>query len=410
VRNKQTNKLRSAAKTNRPVPRKRVIPVDCPGREKYSTEPRLGMFSRASLTLPEEWAGSSMAKSILDSMVGNLQASVSIGSWSNYATAYKNLKRCSEDLKIQMDLPLSEIQVVLYVGYLLMVRKVKPETAEGYLSGLRMAHWAEGWPVPTLRAPLLNQVLKGAKNIRRLADTADGRPFRKAMTIPLMLLLKLRIAEAEWSLYKKVLVWAISVLAFFGSFRIGELLPKYVRQFDSRFTLLGKDVSTITLPTEKGAQMLVTRVHVKSPKVDRVGRGDEVEVFEMSDVRFCPIRSLRKYEAEMDKGDLADSGSNYTKDNFNADLKELLSGDLDYAVAGIWAHSFRAGISTHMARWGFVGDDIKGWGRWSSESYRRYIKLPTLARRRLAGKIQEKFEEAVGQLSRSSGGVGPTNI
>ena len=154
--------------------------------------------------------------------------------------------------------------------------------------------------------------------------------------------------------------------------------------------------------------MSLVRVHVKSPKVDRVGRGDDVEVFEMSDIRFCPVRSLQKYGDMMGTEGLSDpglpffrkaTGANYTKENFNADLRELLQDDLDYTVAGIWAHSFRAGISTHMARWGFVGDDIKGWGRWSSDAYKRYIKLPTLARRRLAGKIQDKFAEAVSQLS-----------
>ena len=130
----------------------------------------------------------------------------------------------------------------------------------------------------------------------------------------------------------------------------------------------------------------------------------------MEDVRFCPIKSLQKYVDRMEAASLSDpglpffrkaTGANYTKENFNADLRELLQNDLNYAVAGIWAHSFRAGISSHMARWGFVGDDIKGWGRWSSDAYKRYIKLPTLARRRLAGRIQEKFTEAVGQLSQS---------
>ena len=100
LRNRQTNKLRSAAGPERPVAKKRVIPVDCPEKEKYSTEPRLGMFSAASLGLPGEWTGSPKAKTIVDSIVGNLQASVSVGSWSNYATAYRNLERCSADLKI----------------------------------------------------------------------------------------------------------------------------------------------------------------------------------------------------------------------------------------------------------------------------------------------------------------------
>ena len=367
------------------------------------------MFTEQSLNFPEEWSSSAEVREVIKGMVGNLQASVSVGTWSGYTTACRNLERCSSALGVAMGLPLSETQVMLYAGYLLWIRKVKPETVEGYLSGLRMAHWAKGWRPPTLRTPLLNQLLSGAKNIRQLSGAEEGKPYRKAMTIPLMLLMRLRIAESGWSLHKKTMVWAIAVAAFFGSFRIGELLPKFVRHFDSLFTLLGKNVVFLKLPMEKGTWASVVRVHVKSPKVNRVGRGDDIEVFEMTDTRFCPIKALLKYVDSMEAGDLVDpglpffrkeTGANYTKDNFNSDLKELLKHDLDYAVEGIWAHSFRAGISSHMARWGFGEDDIKGWGRWSSDAYKRYIKLPTLARRRLASQIQEKFVSSVEQLGR----------
>ena len=37
-------------------------------------------------------------------------------------------------------------------------------------------------------------------------------------------------------------------------------------------------------------------------------------------------------------------------------------------------HSFRAGLATLMEVAGFSEDEVKAWGRWSSEAFRRYCK------------------------------------
>ena len=89
-----------------------------------------------------------------------------------------------------------------------------------------------------------------------------------------------------------------------------------------------------------------------------------------------------------------ESGSNYTKNQFNKDIKLLLKNDVNYEEGEkITSHSFRAAISSHMDQWGFREDEVKGWGRWSSGAYKLYCKLPSTARRRLADSLQRKFEE-----------------
>ena len=96
-----------------------------------------------------------------------------------------------------------------------------------------------------------------------------------------------------------------------------------------------------------------------------------------------------------------ESGANYTKQQFNKDIKFLLKNDVSYDEGDkITAHSFRAAISSHMDQWGFLPEEIKGWGRWSSNAYKLYCKLPTTARRRLASKLQEKFEQKLAEISR----------
>ena len=69
----------------------------------------------------------------------------------------------------------------------------------------------------------------------------------------------------------------------------------------------------------------------------------------------------------------------------NGRLKELTEG-LEKLVPGgiIKSHSFRSGVASEMARRGQKSEEIKGIGRWSSEAYLNYVKLPQTRRAEMA--------------------------
>ena len=73
---------------------------------------------------------------------------------------------------------------------------------------------------------------------------------------------------------------------------------------------------------------------------------------------------------------LHESGSIYSKVEFNKDLSELLATypELQTQRDKWTGHSFRSGISTVLSMLGFSEEDIKGWGRWASSAYISYIK------------------------------------
>ena len=259
-----------------------------------------------------------------------------------------------------------------------------------------MATLASGVTNQTLRHPVVSLVLTGQKNLESMRNSKERKPARRAMTLPLMLLLGHRLSQSGWSEHKKQLIWTVALTALFGSFRIGELLSKSADSFDSRFTLLRRDVTHINGPVE------MIRVFIKSPKV-RVGVGDEVEVFALNST-YCPVKAAKRYMAMAESAKFdpelpffrQESGANYGKDLFNRDLKTLLKDDIDYAGGEtISSHSFRAAIPSHMAQWGYSETDIQGWGRWSSQAYKKYCKLPVLTRRQLAQKLQEKLEQQI---------------
>ena len=144
--------------------------------------------------------------------------------WAGYATAMNMLVHCVKGTGIPMLVPLSPHQVMVYVTWLLTVHGVKADTASQYLSGLRMAHLATGVLFPDLRPPVIGMALWGARNLADVKQASLGHPARRAMTLPLMLILGHRIVESSLSPNQKQLVWTVALLALFGAFRVGELL------------------------------------------------------------------------------------------------------------------------------------------------------------------------------------------
>jgi hypothetical protein len=86
-------------------------------------------------------------------------------------------------------------------------------------------------------------------------------------------------------------VWAVCTTAYWGSFRLGELLPADTKHFDRFSALLGKDVRW------EGEELKFT---VRSPKV--VGRGEEtVLLVPVVGEISCPVRAVRKMERGVDQ-------------------------------------------------------------------------------------------------------------
>ena len=113
--------------------------------------------------------------------------------------------------------------------------------------------------------------------------------------------------------------------------------------------------------------------------------GDVVEVWatpEMPDldpltalINFMQMREKKFGKAEEHPLFLHENGKLLTKQQFNSDLKNLLSIYPQLCAPDIrWTgHCFRSGISTLLATLGFEDHQIQNWGRWHSSAFLRYI-------------------------------------
>ena len=262
-----------------------------------------------------------------------------------------------------------------------------------------MLHLCLGIHIPSLKSPIVKLAIKGVSRKQDLMKEFKGKPRRRAITLPILEFLSNQIAlDCHLSLFDKQLYHTIAVTAFHGSFRLGELVSRYATSFDSQFTLLCEDVSSSKIPFPDGSLVGCFSFKIKSPNVDRVGRGDLVEVFEV-DSRLDPVSALSHYkDLLLQRGWLVpdkpffrkDNGSCLTKDHVNRFLRDKFSSLLSPDEV-LSCHSFRAGVSSHMQAWGFSEEQIKGHGRWSSDAWKSYCKIPLIKRRLIASKLSSHF-------------------
>ena len=180
-------------------------------------------------------------------------------------------------------------------------------------------------------------------------------------------------------------------MAWWGSFRIGEIIPKSSSRFNSKKDLLASDLTFL-------GDSVACWIH--APKVPKSPQGDVVEVWKVpirpdldpvvALVAFLSARSEKFGSAEALPVFLHENGKIYSKNEFNLDLSTLLAvyPELDTKRDKWSGHSFRSGLSTLLSLLNFskveilifkkyfpkkfkIQEEIKSWGRWASDSYQR---------------------------------------
>jgi hypothetical protein len=166
--------------------------------------------------------------------------------------------------------------------------------------------------------------------------------------------------------------WAISTLAFFGFFRLGELLPEK-SSFDPTSQLAWGDVAVDNHQLPRMVQ-----VHLKLSKCDQFGSGSDI-VIGQTDADICPVQALVDYVSK--RGDkpgpffTIDLRQPVTKSWFVAQFRSSLSvvGLPQFEYAG---HTFRIGAATTAALVGMEDSTIQTLGRWHSAAFLQYIRMP----------------------------------
>ena len=171
------------------------------------------------------------------------------------------------------------------------------------------------------------------------------------------------------SLYETNLFAAMFTLAFFGFLRVGELVPN--------------------TGTEKGHALLFENIHmypnshleirIPHSKNDQNGEGTVLNIAARN-ARICPVQKLSAYLRFRPKFDgllfVHKDGSAVTRYQFSALLKKSLQYN-GIESDRYTTHSFRIGAATTAKKSGFDDDTIASLGRWKSNSFKLYIRVPS---------------------------------
>jgi len=211
------------------------------------------------------------------------------------------------------------------------------------------------------------------------------------MTLELLKLIGHEIATADWNSNSKQVIWTACVVAFFGSFRLGEILSKSEWSYNNTETLLWNDVK-FTTPDS-------VLIHVTVEKSRNV-KGAYIDLFRFSGHNCCPISCLQMLQKDSTTAIDGNkpvfsfkSGKLLTADALIKCVRELLQPHIGSEVEGIHGHSFRAGLPAAMADCPDIAnnEDVKSWGRWNSRSFLLYTRLKFNMRRAIFNKILSMY-------------------
>lgn len=258
----------------------------------------------------------------------------------------------------------NEETLLLYVAYL-KEQGLKVSTIKVYLAAVRSYYINNGF------GNIMDGCLRLQQAIKALEISAEPPKVKLPITLDLLDAIKSVVPKD----YEGMLYLAAMCLGFYGCLRCGEFTVK--NEFDSKKHLCKEDIVILNVDGTN-----VVRAHIKQSKTDHFNEGFYIYVACMCP-HACAYCSMRDYLAVGFSQTACLPGTPLfrhsdlqilTKVAFVKQMKKFLSV-LGIPNENYSGHSLRTGLATTAAAAGLSDWEIKLLGRWSSDAYRRYIRI-----------------------------------
>jgi len=301
--------------------------------------------------------------------------------WNKYSSALSLWHRFSHNKA------LSSFSAVEFTCWCSKYASIKSSTVKEYVSAINKMKFLLGFDSKNNEKDLEKILLRGMENIQ----SKTQKPKKKVTPVTLQILenIKKGLDSGICSSCSKKSIWALSLAAFWGLLRLGEILPPHAESFDKTTTLLWGDV-------EINDDNVV--FHLKSPKTKTI-ISREVVLYKLSGDFFCPVTSIKKLKKALQKRGLwgedlpvfmRASGKSLTKSSFLKGLNTALNPSKENKIK-LQGKSFRSGIPSILDKnVESTGKKvIQILGRWKGPSYRCYIRNPVPENRWIYEKISD---------------------
>ena len=295
-----------------------------------------------------------------------MRSSVSPSTQTTYSSAYQAFVKFT--LLNSLPQKVTEDTLSHFVIYCHDSLNLRFETIKLYLCGIRYHLLLQGAENPFTSSeglPRLQMLMNGIKRQHKACH-----PKRKPITTRILSDFVSVLQQGVFTPYSDLLMSTVCVVAFFGFLRCAEFTCK--SSFDPDCNLCLNDLKIY----ENYAILTL-----KQSKTDPFRKGIDVKLFQTY-ASLCPVQQCTAYlskrntifsSAPHDPLFIMENGKPLTRSDFLTMLNELLTRT-DHADSGISGHSFRIGAATSAAEARIEDHLIKSMGRWSSDSYLRYIR------------------------------------
>ena len=258
-----------------------------------------------------------------------------------------------------------------YVAFLAQ-QHLKYRTTKAYLSAIRCLQIQRGMgnPFADGAMPRLEYVLSGVKRVE--AHTGAAPRKRLPITLDIMQHLQ-RMWVGDNPHEAGTMLWAAACTGFFGFLRAGEFTVPSPAMYDPEIHLNLGD-----LALDSHSNPSVVRITIKQSQTDPFRQG--VHIFLGTTERVvCPVSAIIRYLGirRPQPGPLFISSTGvpltraYLVENLQAAMRQAGLEDTLYN-----GHSFRSGAATTAAQNGLEDSLIQTLGRWRSDAFKLYIKIP----------------------------------
>jgi len=257
--------------------------------------------------------------------------------------------------------------MALFIAYLYNA-SYAPSTVNTYTSALGYSHKLMGFFDPS-KVFYVSQMLKGYGKVGFRLDSC------LPITLPILDKLVAVASSLEGSAYQIIQFQAMCSLAFYAFLRIGEITSVSKRGAPSPLQLY-----QLTKLVNAAGELTAFKLTFGNFKHSYNERPFSVVISRHP--HSCPVDLLYKYLALRGSGPgpifITVDGLPVSRSYFSQRLSTAVQL-CGLAPSHYKGHSFRIGAASHAADRGLSDAQIRALGRWKSNAFQRYIRIPSLA-------------------------------
>jgi site-specific recombinase XerD len=285
---------------------------------------------------------------------------VAENTWETYNTALNTFNEFRDSYNLDKNWPARFQHIVFFISFC-FEQGLSPKSIKTYISGLNFFHKMHGW-YDIGEQFIVKKLLEGCARLRKTKDS------RAPITLKILQTLRAQLPKVCYNEYETKLFSALWVLAYFGLFRVSELVKC------NNFTPNGPiNIDNIKFSQNRRAVSLC----LSHFRTNQTNKPVWLRIPEEPNLELCPVKSLFEFISLRPRfpGPLfchAD-GSAVTRYQFAKVLSKCIERT-QYNILKFRTHSFRIGRATDLAAAGVPEPAIMRLGRWSSSAYKLYLR------------------------------------